>query len=110
MRLANLQMIVDPYETKVEEYHSLLFMEGRAGQCWEQLWKRHTGGSDSKEFACNAEDLGLILRSGRSLGEGNGNPLRYSCLGNPTDRGAWWATVHGTIKNWTQLSTTANSP
>ena len=42
--------------------------------------------------------------SGRSLGEGNGNPLQYSCLGNPMDRGTWWATDHGVTKSWTQLS------
>ena len=47
------------------------------------------GGSDSKESACNAGDLGLILGWGRSPGEGNGNPFQYSCLENPTDRGAW---------------------
>ena len=53
------------------------------------------GSSDSKESACNAGDPGLILGSGRSPGEGNGNPLHYSCLDNPMDRGAWQATVHG---------------
>ena len=46
----------------------------------------------------NAGDLGLILRSGKSPGGQNGNPLQYSGLGNPTDRGAWWATVHGVTK------------
>ena len=46
-------------------------------------------GSDSKESACNAEDLGLIHGSGRSTGEGNGNPLWYSCQENPMDGGAW---------------------
>ena len=51
------------------------------------------GGSDSKEPAFNAGDLDLIPGSGRSPGEGNGNPLQYSCLGNPMDRGAWRATV-----------------
>ena len=51
-------------------------------------------GSDGKESACNAGDLASISGSGRSPGEGNGNPLQYSCLENPTDRGAWWATVH----------------
>ena len=50
------------------------------------------GGSDTKGSACNAGDLGLIPGSGRSPGEGNGNPLQYSCLENPMDRGAWWAT------------------
>jgi len=47
---------------------------------------------------------GLIPGSGRSLGEGNGNPLQYSCLGNPKDRGAWQATVHGAAKSQTRLS------
>ena len=59
------------------------------------------GGSDNKESACYAGDLGLILGSGRSPGEGNGNPLQYSCLENPIDRGAWQATVHGITKSWT---------
>ena len=58
-------------------------------------------GSDSKESACNAEDLGSVPGSGRSPGEGNGNPLQDSCLGNPMDRRAWWATVHGVAKSWT---------
>ena len=56
------------------------------------------GGSDGKESACNAGDLGLIPGLGRSPGEGNGNPLQYSCLGNLMDRGAWRATVHGVTK------------
>ena len=51
-------------------------------------------GSDGKESACNVGDLGLIHGLGRSPGEGNGNPLQYSCLENPTDGGAWRATVH----------------
>ena len=51
--------------------------------------------SDGKEPACNAEDVGTIPESGRTPGGGNGSPLQYSCLGNPMDRGAWWATVHG---------------
>ena len=59
------------------------------------------GGSDSKESAYSAGDPGLIPGSGRSLGEGNGNPLQYPCLENPMDRGAWQATVHGVAKNQT---------
>ena len=51
------------------------------------LW----GSSDGKEAACNAGNLGLIPGLGRSPGEGNGNPLQYSCLENSMDRGAWWA-------------------
>ena len=58
------------------------------------------GGSDSKESACSAADPGSILGLGRSLGEGNGYPLQYSCL----DRGAWRATVHGATKSQTWLS------
>ena len=53
------------------------------------------GGSDGKESACIAGDPGLIPGSGRSPGEGNGNPLEYSCLENPMDRGGWRAIVHG---------------
>ena len=51
--------------------------------------------SVGKSSACNAGDPGSIPGSGISPGEGNGNPLQYSCLENPMDRGAWWATVHG---------------
>ena len=53
------------------------------------------GGSDGKMSICNARDLGLVAGLGRSPGEGNGNPLQYSCLENSMDRGAWWATVRG---------------
>ena len=56
------------------------------------------GVSDGKESTCNAGDLGLIPELERSPGEGNGNPLQYSCLENPMDRGAWQATVHGIPK------------
>ena len=56
------------------------------------------GGSDGKASAYNAGDLDLIPGLGRSPGEGNGNPLQYSCLENPMDRGAWQATVHGVAK------------
>ena len=60
--------------------------------------------SDCKESACNVGDLGSIPWLGRSLGGGLGNPLQYSCLRIPMDRGAWWATVHGIAKSLTQLS------
>ena len=56
------------------------------------------GGSEVKASACNAEDLGSIPGLGRSPGEGNGNPLQYSCLENPMDRGACQATVYQTCK------------
>ena len=55
-------------------------------------------GSDGKESAHNVGGLGSIP------GEGNGNPLQYSCLENSMDRGPWWATVHGVAKSWTQLN------
>ena len=56
------------------------------------------GGSVVRNLSANAGDVGLIPGLGRSPGEGNGNPLQYSCLGNTVDRGAWWATVHGVTK------------
>ena len=59
------------------------------------------GSSDGKESACNTRDLSLIPGSGRSPGEENGDPLQYSCLGNPMDRGAWQPTVHGFAKSQT---------
>ena len=57
------------------------------------------GGSDRKVSAYNAGDSGSIPGSGRSTGERNGNSLQYSCLENPIDGGAWWATVHGVAKS-----------
>ena len=63
--------------------------------------KDFPGGSDGKASAYNVGDLGLIPGSGRSSGEGNGNPVQYSCLGNPMDGGAWWATAHGVTKSQT---------
>ena len=62
------------------------------------------GDSDGKECTCNAGNAGLSPGSGRSLGEGNGNPLQYSCLENPMDRGALWATVQGVAKSRTGVS------
>ena len=67
-------------------------------------WEGVPGGSVDKQFACNAGDLNLIPRSERSPGEGHGNPCQYSCLENPMDRGAWWATVPRVAKSWTWLS------
>ena len=62
------------------------------------------GGSVVKNHPINVGDEGSIPGLGRSLAEGNGNPLQYSRLENSMDRGAWWATVHGAVKSWTQLS------
>ena len=76
--------------------HSFLLEEGFAG------------GANGKESACrcwDTRDMGSIPGSGRSHGVGNGTPFQYSCLGNPMDRGPWWATVHGVAKSQTLLST-----
>ena len=62
------------------------------------------GGSDGKESAYNVEDPGSIPGSGRSPEVGNGNPLQYSCLENPMDRGPWQATAYGVTKSRTWLS------
>ena len=66
--------------------------------------KEFAGGSEDKASACHAGDQGLIPGLGRSPGEGNGNPLQYSCLENPMDRGAWPATVQRVAKSRTRLS------
>ena len=60
------------------------------------------GGSVVKNPPASVGDMGSVPRLGRSAGGGHGNPLRYSCLGNPMDRGAWRATVHGVTKDRTQ--------
>ena len=84
---------------------------GQGGICsWLMPLLGFPGGSEVKASACNAGDLDSIPRSGRSPGEGNGNSLQYSCLENPMDRGAWWATVHGVAKRWTRLSDFTNAP
>ena len=79
------------------------FLHGRVTviHCLPLHNKGLPGGSDSKDSSCKEGDLGSIPGSGRSPGEGNGNPLQYSCLENPMDRGAWWATVHGVPKSRT---------
>ena len=73
-------------------------------ELWINSLRDFTGGSDGKVCAYNAGDLCSIPGSGRSPGEGNGNPLLYSCLENPMDGGAWWAIEHGVAKSRTQLS------
>ena len=79
-------------KSEIYKFFSLIFMA-----------KYFPGGSAVKESACSAGDTGLIPVLGRSPKGGNGNPLRYSCLENPMDRGAWWATAHGVTKSWTRL-------
>ena len=70
-------------------------------QCFPESFP---GGSNGKETAFNAREPGSIPGSARSPGEGNGNPLQYSCLENPMDRKAWRAPVHGVTENQAQLS------
>ena len=73
--------------------------------CWGLLEGRDlSGGSDGKEAACSAGDPGSIPETERSPGEGNDHPFQNSCLENPTDRGAWRATVHGVAKRQTRQS------
>ena len=69
-----------------------------------EMFSDQLDGTVVKNPLANAGDADLILGSGRSLGEGQGNPLQYSCLGNSMDRGDWQATVHGVANSWTQLS------
>ena len=79
-----------------------LFITGDLGMLWASWY--FPSGSDGKEFTGNAGDLGSIPALGSSPGEGNSNPLKYSCLENLMDRRAWWATVHGVMKSQTWLS------
>ena len=77
---------------------------------WKVWFKHFTlnmgfpGGSVVKNLPADAENMGSIPASGRPHGEGNGNPLQHSCLENPMDKEAWWATVHGVTKSRTQVS------
>ena len=71
---------------------------------WYLIVVYFPGGSDGKASVYNAGDLSSIPGLGRSSGEGNGNPLQYSCLDNSMDKGAWWATVHGVTKSQTRVS------
>ena len=85
-------------------FRSYLVHSDKGGERTLQLEEQEallSGGSDGKESACNAGDQGLIPEPGGSPGEGNGNPLQYSCLENSMDRGAWRATVHGAAKSQT---------
>ena len=83
-------------------------MDGHISYLWNMGFP---GGAEVKASACNVGDLGSIPGSGRSPGEGNGNPLQYFCLENPMDGGAWWARVHGSqsrtrLSDFTFTSTT----
>ena len=104
MSLSKLRDIVKDREAWCAPVHEVV-------ENWTQLSettstiriKGFSGGSVVKNPPANAGDMGLILESGKSPGEANGNPLQHSCLGNPMDRGAWRATVCGVTKSRTQL-------
>ena len=88
-----LQPLVSVYGERGQEGHLALSVTLRGLPQW----------LSGKEATCNAGDPGLILGSGRSPGGGHGNPLQYSCLENPMDRGVWGATIHGVTQSRTQL-------
>ena len=102
---------------KERKLHTVKRSDGLGGGCFTLNGQREevtlscakkflsfSGGSDGKAPAYNAGDPGSNAGLGRSPGEGNGNPLRYSCLENPMDRGACWTTVHGVVKCRTRLT------
>ena len=91
--IANIRWIIE----KAREFQKNIYFIGFPGSL------------DGKASAYNVGDLGLIPGSGRSPGEGNGNPLQYSCLENPMDQGSWWATVHGVTESQTRLSDFSSS-
>ena len=82
-------MSVSSQKSHVETLTSSVMVSGDRDRLPTLVFLGFPGGSDSKEYACNAGDLGLIPGLGRSPGEGNGSPLQYSCLENPVDREAW---------------------
>ena len=111
-------------EIKILDYHLFCYKEGsfqlitlaslrlHSLQClpgYREIGLGFPGGSDNKQSACNAGDLGSTPGSGRSPREENGYPLQYSCLENSMDRGAWQATVHGIAKSQAHLSTAQQS-
>ena len=91
--------VTSSFDEKVEYYWSLPFCV-----LLMTLELGFLGGSAVKNLPASPGDMGAILGSGGSPGEGNGNPFHYSCLENPMDRGAWWATVHRVAKSWIILS------
>ena len=106
----NIREIISCFYKGIEMLSYVWYDGNHSNHHWpmrEAGLKRQTkspGSLDCEESACSAGDMGLILGSGRSLGEGNSNPLQYPCLENSKHRGAWQATVHGVIKSQRRLS------
>ena len=94
---------INSFLLKLTRIDSFAFATEILGFWRHYLYSGFPGGSDGKETACNAGDLGSIPGSGRPPEEGNGNPLQYPCLENPMVRGAWQSTVHGVAKSRTRL-------
>ena len=93
------------YSTGISTQYSVMaYMRKEPNEEWVDLYVSFFGGSDGKESACNAGDLGSIPGSKRYPEEGNGYPLQYSWLENSMDREAWQAIVHGVAKSQTRLS------
>ena len=95
-------LLTHSYETAIPSY---LSSSGEIPGL--ELWSRRRdfpGGSAVKAVPASAGDAGSAPVLGRSPRKGNRNPLPYACLGNPMDRAAWWATVHGVAKGWKRLS------
>ena len=78
-------------------------LNSKFGEKWAYLEQTIPRWLSGKEPVCNAGDLSLIPGLGRSPGEGNDNPLQYSCLGNPMNRGTWWSTIYGVAQSRTRL-------
>ena len=110
-------IIIIQWESPEASSYALWLWPPTSGHSWSALSWSHrivtaghfyrmgfAGGSDGQESACSAGHLCSLPGTGRSPGEGNGNPLQYSCLENLKDKGAWSATVHGVAKSWTWLS------
>ena len=97
-------LITELYGLHYFKYPEMLILRTLGWQSCSFQTSGFPGGSAVKNPCANAGDVGVIPESGRSPGEGNGNPLQYSCQGNPKDRGDWWAIVHGVTKSQRPLS------
>ena len=103
-QIANICWIIEKARIFQKNIYLYLINYAKAYALRKSLSFCFPGGSEVKASAHNVGDLGSIPGSGRSPGDGNSNPLQYSCLENPMDGGAWWPTVHRVAKSQTRLS------